>query len=111
MRKSDNAIIWPVYFDVAKSKSEGRRVPKNMAVISPKILEIKEAADNLGLQNDINPTAGYPKTPWSKMGMLTVEKNEPKEQIILKLAAQLAKIKIQQQAEQQKQLHHHPYKK
>jgi len=107
MRKSNNAIIWPVYFDSAKSKSEGRRVPKNMAVISPKILEIKEAADTLGLQNDINPTAGYPKTPWLKMGMLTVKKNEPKEQIILKLAIQLAKIKSQQQAVQQKQSHNY----
>ncbi|MCL2642387.1 MAG: signal recognition particle protein Srp19 [Candidatus Bathyarchaeota archaeon] len=106
MRKSNNAIIWPVYFDVSKSKSEGRRVPKNKAVISPKILEIKEAADRLGLQNDINPTAGYPKTPWLKMGMLTVKKNEPKEQIILKLASQLTNIKLQHQAELQKQTHH-----
>ncbi|MCL2288313.1 MAG: signal recognition particle protein Srp19 [Candidatus Bathyarchaeota archaeon] len=109
MRKNSNAIIWPVYFDVAKSKSEGRRVPKNLAVISPKILEIKEAVDKLGLQNSINPTAGYPRTPWSKMGMLTVEKNEPKEQIILKIATQLTKIKLQQQTELQKQTH--KYKK
>jgi signal recognition particle subunit SRP19 len=109
MRKSDNAIIWPVYFDVAKSRSEGRRVSKNMAVINPKILEIKEASDKLGLQNNINPTAGYPKTPWLKMGMLTVEKNEPKEQIILKIATQLTKIK-RQQAELQKQQTHN-YKK
>ncbi|MCL2134675.1 MAG: signal recognition particle protein Srp19 [Candidatus Bathyarchaeota archaeon] len=109
MRKSNNAIIWPVYFDINKSKSEGRRVPKNKAVVNPKILEIKEAADNLKLENDISPTAGYPKTPWIKMGKLSVKKNEPKEQIILKLADQLSKIKIQQQIEQQKQTHH--YKK
>ncbi|MCL2172928.1 MAG: signal recognition particle protein Srp19 [Nitrososphaerota archaeon] len=111
MRKSSNAIIWPVYFDVAKSKSEGRRVPKNRAVISPKILEIKTAADKLGIQNDIKPTAGYPKTPWIKMGMLTVKKNEPKEQIILRLATQLVDIKQQQQAEQQKQSQHYHYRK
>ncbi|MDR0797649.1 MAG: signal recognition particle protein Srp19 [Nitrososphaerota archaeon] len=108
MRKSDNTIIWPVYFDVTKSKREGRRVPKNLAVISPKILEIKEAADKLGLQNNINPTAGYPKTPWLKMGMLSIEKNEPKEQIVLKIAVHLAKIKSQQ-VELQKHLHN--YKK
>jgi signal recognition particle subunit SRP19 len=103
MRKSTNAIIWPVYFDVTKSKSEGRRVPKNLAVINPKILEIKEAADNLGLQNAVRPSAGYPKTPWSKMGTLTVEKKEAKEQIIIKIAKQLTKIKLQQQADLQKQ--------
>ena len=103
MRKSSNAIIWPVYFDVAKSKSEGRRVPKNLAVVGPKILEIKEATDRLELPNSINQTAGYPKTPWLKMGMLTVEKNEPKKQIVLKIATQLVKIKLQQQIELQKQ--------
>ena len=96
MRKSDNAIIWPVYFDVAKSKSEGRRVPKNLAVASPKILEIQQAAEKLGVKNEINSSAGYPKTPWVKMGMLLVEKNEPKEQIVLKIAKQLIKIKSSQ---------------
>jgi signal recognition particle subunit SRP19 len=93
MRKTDNAIIWPVYFDVAKSKAEGRRVPKNLAVASPKIVEIQQAAEKLGLKYEVNPTAGYPKTPWAKIGMLTVEKNEPKNQIVLKLAKQLVKIK------------------
>ncbi|MDR2204073.1 MAG: signal recognition particle protein Srp19 [Nitrososphaerota archaeon] len=107
MRKSNNAIIWPVYFDATKSKSEGRRVPKNKAVINPKIIELKEAADKLEFQNNINPTAGYPKTPWIKMGMLTVEKDGPKNQIILKLSDQLSKIKIQQQIEQQKQTHNY----
>ena len=100
MRQSENAIIWPVYFDAAKSKTDGRRVPKNLAVNSPKILEIKEAAETLGLKNEINPTAGYPRTPWAKTGMLSIEKKEPKEQIVLKLAKQLIKIK-NQQAQQQ----------
>jgi signal recognition particle subunit SEC65 len=71
-----------------------------LAVASPKILEIKEAADKLGLKNEINATAGYPRTPWAKTGMLSVEKNEPKEQIVLKLARQLAKIKASQQQQQ-----------
>ena len=93
MRKTDKAIIWPAYFDSNKSKKEGRRVPKNMAVASPKILEIKLAADRLGLKSEVNATAGYPKAPWAKIGMLTIEKNGPKDQIILKIAKQLMKIK------------------
>jgi signal recognition particle subunit SRP19 len=97
MRKSDKAIIWPVYFDANKTKTCGRRVPKNLSVPSPKILEVKEAADKLGLENEILPTAGYPRTPWVKMGMLKVEKNEPKEQILLKISKQLIKIRSQQQ--------------
>ena len=79
MRKLDKAIIWPVYFDINKSREEGRRVPKSQAVISPKIVEIKEAADKLGLENEINLEAHFPKMHWSKSGMLLVEKNEAKE--------------------------------
>ena len=97
MRKLDKAIIWPVYFDCNKTRKDGRRVPKTIAVQSPKILEIKEAADKLGLENEINVEAHFPKAPWTKSGMLLVEKNEPKEKIIQKLAKQLMKIKSQQQ--------------
>ncbi len=78
MRKLDKAIIWPIYFDINKSREEGRRVPKNCAVQSPKIAEIKEAADKLGLQNEINLEAHFPKMPWAKTGMLLVEKKEAK---------------------------------
>jgi signal recognition particle subunit SRP19 len=97
MRKLDKAIIWPVYFDCNKTRKDGRRVPKSLAVQSPKILEIKEAADRLGLQNDVNLEAHFPKTPWAKAGMLLVEKQEAKEKIIQKLAKQLLKIKSQPQ--------------
>jgi signal recognition particle subunit SRP19 len=93
MRKLDKAIIWPVYFDCNKSRQEGRRISKSQAVQSPKILEIKEAADKLGLENEMNIDAHFPKTPWAKTGMLLIEKNEAKEAIIKKLAKQLVKIK------------------
>ena len=97
MRKLDKAIIWPVYFDCNKTRKDGRRVPKNMDVQSPKILEIKEAADKMGLQNEVNLEAHFPKMPWAKSGMLLVEKQEAKEKIIQKLAKQLMKIKSQAQ--------------
>ena len=96
MRKLDKFIIWPVYFDIGKTRKEGRRIAKNQAVVSPKIVEVKEAADKLGLQNEINLEAHFPKNHWAKMGMLLVEKREAKEQTIKRLAKQLQKVKAQQ---------------
>jgi signal recognition particle subunit SRP19 len=93
MRKQDKAIIWPAYFDSGKTRMEGRRVPKNMAVQSPKILEIQEAAAKLGLEHETVPDKGYPKTPWNKAGMLLVEKKGSKEQVIKVLAKQLLKAR------------------
>lgn len=93
MRKLDKAIIWPIYFDFSKTRKEGRRVPKNLTAQSPKIMELKEAADKLGLQNQVNLEAHFPKMPWVKSGMLLVEKKEAKEKIIQQIAKQLVKIK------------------
>jgi signal recognition particle subunit SRP19 len=101
MRKLEGkAIIWPIYFDISKSRNEGRRVPKNQAVQSPKIAELKEAADKLGLENEVNLETRFPKTPWVKGGSMIVTKQEPKEAIIEKLAKQLIKIKNQQASQQ-----------
>jgi len=93
MRKQDRAIIWPAYFDQAKTRKEGRRVPKNIAVQSPRIAEITEAAEKLGLKHEVAAEAGYPKTPWAKTGMLLVEKQGSKEQVIKKIAKQLLKVR------------------
>lgn len=93
MRKQDKIIIWPVYFDSTKTRNDGRRVPKSSAVPSPKILEIKEAAENLGLKFEIALEVKYPKTPWVKTGVLLIEKNMSKEKIIKRIANQLLKIR------------------
>ena len=99
MRKQDKIIIWPAYFDQAKTRKNGRRVPKNLAVQSPKILEIQEAAQKLGLEFEVVADKGYPKMPWAKTGMFLVEKKGSKEQIINRIAKQLLKA----QAEKPKQ--------
>ncbi|TRO44911.1 signal recognition particle protein Srp19 [Candidatus Bathyarchaeota archaeon] len=93
MRKQDKAIIWPAYFDQTKTRKKGRRVPKKMAVQSPKILEIQEAAQKQGLRSEVVATAGYPKTPWAKIGMLLVEKKGSKQQVINRIAKQLIKTR------------------
>ncbi len=93
MRKLDKAIIWPIYFDAAKTRKDGRRVPKNLAVMQPKIDEIQLAANRLGLKNEVRPETHFPRNPWAKTGMLLVEKREAKEKIIQKIAKQLIKIK------------------
>ncbi|MEM3579394.1 MAG: signal recognition particle subunit SRP19/SEC65 family protein [Candidatus Bathyarchaeia archaeon] len=93
MRKQDKVIMWPVYFDLTKTREEGRKISKNLAVPSPKISELKEAAEKLGLQHELVPDVCYPKTPWLKTGMLLIAKKEPKNQILKKVARQLQKIR------------------
>jgi signal recognition particle subunit SRP19 len=93
MRKQDKIIIWPAYFDLTKTRKEGRRVPKSFAVQSPKILEVQEAAQKLGLDFEVVPDKGYSKTPWVKTGVLLVKKEGSKEQIIGRIAKQVLKAR------------------
>ncbi len=92
MRQQDRVIMWPVYFDSAKTRKNGRRVAMNLTVQMPRASEIKEAADKLRLTSELVSDSGYAKTPWLKVGMVLVKKGkESKEEIILKIARQLQK--------------------
>jgi len=93
MRKQDKIIVWPAYFDSTRTRGNGRRVPRSLAVPSPRILEVKEAAQKLGLSYEFVLDAGYPKTPWLKTGMLLITKKGPKEKMIRTIGKQLLKIR------------------
>ncbi len=91
MRKQEQIIIWPAYFDEGKTREEGRRVPKALSVPSPKMSEIEEVVTKLGLTHELVPGKGYSKMPWSKTGMMLVEKQGSKQQVIKRIAMQLQK--------------------
>jgi signal recognition particle subunit SRP19 len=93
VRKQDKIIIWSVYFDQTKTRKNGRRVTKNLAVQHPKIVEVKMAVERLGLNHEFIPDVGYPKAPWLKTGMILVEKKGSKEQVMKKIANQLLKVR------------------
>jgi signal recognition particle subunit SRP19 len=93
MKQQDKVILWPAYFDSVKSRNDGRKVQKSLAVASPRVSEIKEAAEKLGLPNEVVADAGYSKTPWVKTGMLLVKKKGSKNQIINTVAKQLVKMR------------------
>ena len=93
MRKQEKVIVWPVYFDQTKTRKNGRRVPKSLTVRHPKIVEVTTAVAKIGLEYEVAPDVGYPKTPWLRTGMILVEKEGSKEQVIRRIANQLLKIR------------------
>lgn len=93
MRKQDKVIVWPAYFDSSKTRKAGRRVPKGLAVPSPKVSEVKDAADKLHLKHELIGDVAHPKAPWLKTGMVFVEKKQSKDKTLLEIAKQLTKIR------------------
>ncbi|MCD6445720.1 signal recognition particle protein Srp19 [Candidatus Bathyarchaeota archaeon] len=93
MRKQEKIILWPAYFDASKTRREGRRIPKNLAITSPKVYEISQALKKLGFKHEIVADAAYPKAPWFRTGMLIIEKTTHKNKLLRKVAQQLLKIR------------------
>jgi signal recognition particle subunit SRP19 len=93
MREQDKIIIWPSYFDSTRTRKDGRRVAKSLAVPAPRISELEEVAKRLHLANELVPEVSYPKSPWLKTGMLLVEKRKSKERTITEIGAQLVKAR------------------
>jgi len=97
MKRKNTIVLWPAYFDLNRSRQKGRRVPKHLAVASPKLEEIQKAAENLGLKTEIVLDARYPKNPWQKTGFLLVYQQGSKTQLIHRIAKELTKTHGQKQ--------------
>ena len=93
MRKKNKIFIWSIYFDSEKSRAEGRRIPKKIAVSSPKLDEIQKAIQRLGLRPEVVSDAAYPSFPWSKSGLLIIPKTESKSKILKKIAKELQELR------------------
>ena len=93
MRKHNKVILWSVYFDLNKSRSAGRRVPKKFAVSSPKVEEIQRAAKRLGLQPEVVLDVAHPNAPWLKTGLVSLPKTEAKNEILKKIGEELSVLR------------------
>jgi signal recognition particle subunit SRP19 len=68
MKDGKKTIIWPAYLDSKRTKSEGRKIPKNKAVSSPKLREVTKAAKKLGLDPKVEKYKSYPTSWWNTLG-------------------------------------------
>jgi len=94
MRRQNNFILWLVYFDSTKTRTEGRRVPKGLAIPSPKLEEIRKAVERIGLKPEVVADTQHPSSPWKKTGLITVPKKDSKNKIVRKVAEELLNIRL-----------------
>jgi signal recognition particle subunit SRP19 len=89
LRGKGKLRIWPAYFDVRYSRSEGRRVPRDKAVRDPSIEDVEKAAVKLGLKPILQPGLAYSKYPWRKTGVILVDKRGSKGEVLYMIAEAL----------------------
>ncbi len=84
-------ILWTAYFDAEKSRSDGRRVPKDLAIEEPTVDEIAQAVQQVGYNAVIEREVAYPREPWHEGGRVVVKEadEESKNDIVQAVGAYL----------------------
>ena len=80
-------VIWPAYIDSSKTRSDGRRVPADVAVDSPSAAEVANAAKQVGYEPEYEPNKQYPRSWWEESGRVTVETDDSKPDVLRAVAA------------------------
>ncbi|RQW79486.1 MAG: signal recognition particle protein Srp19 [Methanothrix sp.] len=91
MPEKDMLIIWPIYFDADRSRSEGRMVSKQDAVHGPTLDLVITAAIKSGFKPEIEREKKHPKI-WHEegtSGRILVQKRGPKSVVLKRIAGSL----------------------
>jgi len=65
-------VIYPAYYDAELSRSEGRRVPDDLAVPEPTVDEIAKAVQQVGYDAVIERDCAYSREGWRERGRVLV---------------------------------------
>jgi len=65
-------VLWPAYFDAALTRTEGRRVPTDLAVEEPTVEEIAEAVGQVGYDATVERDVAYPREHHVARGRIVV---------------------------------------
>lgn len=84
-------IIWPEYFDARRTRSQGRRVPKRLAISNPSVEGISKVLMRLGYEFRIEEEKAYPSNWYHKKGRILVENSLPKSELLMTIAERLPK--------------------
>jgi signal recognition particle subunit SRP19 len=87
--KREKVVIWPVYFDSAKTRSQGRKVSAAEAVSNPTLEEIVTAALKLGLKPEVEREKMRPSEWHERQGRILLPKGELKGSLMRRMAGAL----------------------
>lgn len=81
-------IVWPEYIDSTRTRSQGRRIPSNLAAPEVSVKVLKEAADTIGLEAEVQLEKQYPRDWSGSSGCLVIANPEghKKKRLLLMLA-------------------------
>ena len=93
MQEAKRIIVWPVYLDFYRTRKEGRLTKKEHSIKSPKVSEIKRAAEKLELHPEIVNDKAHPVKPMEKTGYVTINNIGPKSVLLDQIGAEIIKMR------------------
>ncbi|RLG58385.1 MAG: signal recognition particle protein Srp19 [Candidatus Hydrothermarchaeota archaeon] len=91
----DKLVIWPAYLDKTKSRQDGRKISSKLAVTSPTLSEIEQAAKRLNLNPIAEKDKAYPKEWWEVSGRVLVDKVKPKSLLLKDIAKEIRRMRAE----------------
>lgn len=89
MPEKDKLVVWPIYFDSTRSRSEGRMVSAYEGIKEPTLDDIITAALKAGFKPEIEREKKHPKTWHESSGRVLIPKKGPKSAALKKIARSL----------------------
>ncbi len=93
MQEAKRIIVWPVYLDFYRTRKEGRLTKKEHSIKTPRIAEIKRAAEKLELSPELVTDKAHPAKPMEKTGYVTINNIGPKSVLLDKIGAEIIKMR------------------
>jgi len=88
------AVIWPANLDSTKTRKAGRKLAKGSAVQTPRLEELRDAANQLSIEHEVVAGKSRPSTWWEKGGYLTVPRASPQSTLLRSLASEIRKQRV-----------------
>jgi signal recognition particle subunit SRP19 len=93
--RKPSTIIWPQYFDLKRSRAQGRRIAKKFALEKVSAPEIANLVNKLGYEAHYEKGYKYPKSWWDEPGRIIVDtKGKSKSKFLIEIAKELKKTEI-----------------
>lgn len=86
-------VIWPAYLDAERTRSAGRRVPLDQAVVEPTVEEIAAAVEQIGYDAEVEFEATYPQEFESRGRVIVRDVDDSKNDLIQAIAAYLGAMR------------------
>ena len=87
-------IYWPAYFDIKRSRSDGRRLPRKFAIDKVSADIIAKAAKRLGYNAELESNYRYPRSWYDEPGRVLIDtKGKKKSKVLVEVAKEIQKMK------------------